>query len=531
MNKAFFAMSAGLMLTACGGGGSGGSSNPPPPPLRISLSASSGSASATEGNTQTTLTTTATLTGTIPSGAIADVQYDNTVFASVTATAGATNGTYTITAQTLPDLGGGDYNGNITFRLCREVACTSVHANSATTYSYNINVKLQDWQTFQRNAAHTGYVHVTLDPSKFAKAWEWRMPDGSGQYDGVNSISTGGGHVYLTRDDYFMNPGSLFALKEEDGSQVWMTDLPNIASASPPTYSKGKIFVSAVVSSGNSKVYVYNATNGAFLFTSPFASQWSNLAAPTPYDDNLYVAAGYYGGETSSHSQSTGDVIWRSYDSQGGAWGGQTPAVDQNYVYYMGINGLTVFDRGSGTTYASINNPLGGWNGYDYNGSAMLGSEQSVIAFTGLASSGWALSSSHASTPRGLARYDIASKSIRWHSSQAYFAIPAYTKNTIYTARNNPARFDALNESDGSIAWSWTPPSTDTSFTRNVVVTKNLAFVSTNRAVYAIDLSTHQSVWSYPVSGALAISPGYKLYVQEISDNRSNGKITVISLK
>jgi outer membrane protein assembly factor BamB len=40
----------------------------------------------------------------------------------------------------------------------------------------------------------------------------------------------------------------------------------------------------------------------------------------------------------------------------------------------------------------------------------------------------------------------------------------------------------------------------------SVIVTHNLAFVSSRSKTLAIDLSTQQVVWSYPLGGNLAIS-------------------------
>ncbi|WAC48318.1 hypothetical protein OVA03_16765 [Asticcacaulis sp. SL142] len=99
-------------------------------------------------------------------------------------------------------------------------------------------------------------------------------------------------------------------------------------------------------------------------------------------------------------------------------------------------------------------------------------------------------------------------------TTQGYSIAPAYAKGLIYTAKNTPPRFEVINESDGSVAWTWVPPIADTSFVGNVVLADNLAFISTDKAVYAIDLVTRQSVWSYPMSGNLAISPDFKLYIQ-----------------
>ena len=48
----------------------------------------------------------------------------------------------------------------------------------------------------------------------------------------------------------------------------------------------------------------------------------------------------------------------------------------------------------------------------------------------------------------------------------------------------------------------------------NLIVTDNLVFVCSATQVYAVSLSTHKPVWSYPVkAAALALSPSGVLYI------------------
>jgi hypothetical protein len=46
------------------------------------------------------------------------------------------------------------------------------------------------------------------------------------------------------------------------------------------------------------------------------------------------------------------------------------------------------------------------------------------------------------------------------------------------------------------------------------LVTNNLAFVSSMKFTYAIDLSTRKVVWTYPLGGMLALSNRGVLYIQ-----------------
>jgi outer membrane protein assembly factor BamB len=58
------------------------------------------------------------------------------------------------------------------------------------------------------------------------------------------------------------------------------------------------------------------------------------------------------------------------------------------------------------------------------------------------------------------------------------------------------------------------------------VVTKNLFFVSTGNATYAVDIATRKNVWSYPAGGSLALSSQGVLYIVQ-----DRGTIAAISVK
>lgn len=107
---------------------------------------------------------------------------------------------------------------------------------------------------------------------------------------------------------------------------------------------------------------------------------------------------------------------------------------------------------------------------------------------------------------------------------------PATAKGVVYAGSNAPQSFDAIDEVTGQILWSWVPQPPDLRFHRNVVVTDNLVFVSTDRAVYALDLTTRQPVWSYPTPGMLAISGGGTLYIVE-GARQPTGRLIAIALK
>jgi len=110
--------------------------------------------------------------------------------------------------------------------------------------------------------------------------------------------------------------------------------------------------------------------------------------------------------------------------------------------------------------------------------------------------------------------FDTASDTVRWTASGPFAGNPAYDNGVLYATHGSPLELEALSEADGSKLWTWTPPAGSGSFVGDVLLTRNLLFVSTTGGTYAIDRATHATVWSDPASGALALSANGVLYVQ-----------------
>ncbi len=205
-----------------------------------------------------------------------------------------------------------------------------------------------------------------------------------------------------------------------------------------------------------------------------------------------------------------------------------TPAVDANYAYYYSGVGLEVYDVSDGTSVASIADPYHPAQGYSYHAAPMLGSNDTIIAFSGGAFSGRAAASVEQYDSRPLLNFSLQNRATRWLSQNSYLTQPAVAKGMIYAGRNG-ADAGCPERSTGEVLWSWPGTNGDSAFHRNVVVTDNLLFVSSDRAVYAIDLQSRQTVWSYPVPGMLAISGRKMLYIVE-GAREPTGRLIAIKL-
>ena len=439
------------------------------------------------------------------------------------------SGQYTVRLATVPGLAPGAYQGQVRFRVCADAACGTEYLAAARTFSYAVTVALADWATFQRDAGHTGFVNVQLDPAKFTTLWSWSRPAGDPEpVGGINAVATGGGRVFVSKDVYF-GQGALYALNETDGTLAWTYALGPMVSQGPPAFADGRVIVPSTDASEQCTMWAVDAANGAFQFRMPSTCQWSNFFAPTPLGGSILQTS--QAGAVYSFSATDGSPQWsvpaEAYDQS-------TPAADGRYVYQYGTAGspsLSVFDKLNGARVASIADPFSsGFSGYSMFSAPMLGTAGDVISFSGGGFSGRAASSSEQGVSRVLVSYDVGGSRVAWRSANAYQTHPAIAGGVIYAARNSPAALDALSEVDGRVLWSWALPAGDASFHRNIVLTRNLVFVSTDANTYAIDLTTHQSVWQYPRTGMLAISAGAVLYIVT-GATISDGQLVAIRLK
>jgi outer membrane protein assembly factor BamB len=498
------------MLGACGGGdgdastpGTGGSPTtgaPAAPTLGVSLSPASQTTSLGDDGSGTSLGFTATVAGSTNDAVVPDVQFDRTQLALDGEVARGSDGTYKLRFKPVGTLSPGNYSGSVTFRLCREAACTLVYSGSTQAFAYSMTLRLGDWTTYQRNAAHTGYVRATFDPAALRKSWTW-APATTNR---VSTVAAANGLVYVTGQET-NGTATLYALASDTGAQRWNYAIGNTTYFSPPAVGNGRVFVTTMTTSSNENPIIsVDALTGQY--TPPralFASQWAEFLQPTPYKDGLYMSAGYYGNVVYGfdYSASTG---WGT-EVQGGIWDGETPAVDDDTVYYYSGNAMELVDRRTGELKASLADPFYQRSFYDYYGAPVLGSMNNVMAYS---------SQRGASTPSILVNWSLATKAYAWRSATTYSTAPAVGGGRVYLSRANPGELNVLDEATGTLLWGWAPP-VDEKMIGNTILTNTLVFVSTNKAIYAIPTqgTNHTPVWSAAGGGEMALAADGTLIV------------------
>lgn len=517
-------VSFGASLAACGGGGGGSAPpatpNPPaapaPPPVTMSPAVMKA-------------TYIAGYPVAISMSAKPNITFTGNIYIQAVAIGAPINPQISMT----PDMGGtfavgintsasalpGAYSGDMTVSLCYNANCTNQVAGSpfkipyqievidpaGSTKAYNLSplspiAGAPDWQTFQGNAAHTGFVPVTLDASRFNARWRSDMRSISGVPLQPSTIATGGGKLYFTTGTFGNDTRyELLALNENDGSTAWTKSFATMESPStnPPAYANGTVYTSAG-SRYSAAMYAFDAQTGAQRFATPFSSQWQRYLAPTVYGDAVYGNCGSYGGMCAYGATSGTSKFFADVNSSAEGW---TPAVDGQYAYAYVYSSLSIMNAQTGERFAAIADthpPVAG--NVSLGGAPVLGAAGSVFGAYG-----------------GITNFDTAAKSVRWRVGGTFFGTPAYAQTQWFAGNNDTRALEVRKESDGQLLWSWMAPQSTERFVSEVVATNNLLFVSTNESTYAIDRTSHIAVWSYPASGRLAISANGVLYIKGVS--------------
>ncbi|UOD29485.1 PQQ-binding-like beta-propeller repeat protein [Massilia violaceinigra] len=396
----------------------------------------------------------------------------------------------------------GTHTGNLELRLCQDDVrvCRQPMAGSPWIVPLSVNLLaptnltsltavdgLGAWSTYQGNPAHTGHVAASFDPAAFSRRWKVAsQSDFGGEF--VSAAIDSGRAFFVRREA--SGRWELIAVSEDTGEQAWKVDLGTLRQVNPPAAANGRVYLT---STGHKDTFfwVYDQVSGKLLKQQAMISQWPNYSAPTVLGTDVYTISGYNGG-ISKYADAQGRFSW---DGQSTASDGWSPSTDGRFVYLYSTpdNILRVLDAANGSSTYSI--------GERYPYSTSFSASAVVLTDTRQAIVGGA----------GLTVFDLDGRKRSWTQNASATGTPAYGNGTIYAFGANGHSLEARAPATGNLLW--TAPIPESSVYTNVIVTRNLAFVSSKSRTHAIDLATKKVVWTYPMGGSLAISARGVLYV------------------
>ena len=355
-----------------------------------------------------------------------------------------------------------------------------------------------EWTTYQGNARHTGYNPVSMDTSVFRELWSKNVSTVK-----LNPVTAGDGKVFVSTNSWsFIELAK--SLDAQTGNELWSRDFGNVELVTPPAYSNGTVYLQTG-GHEDSFLWAFDATSGAVKFQATYLNQWSSYFAPTIVGSTVYIAGGYYGGMY-GFSATDGLQRWFTGLNQYDQF---TPAVSDGLVYaYTGSYQpkLTVADATTGAVSFEIPDPGFVWDGWSMNTAPTLGGASNVLATNG----------------GRLISFNLQSRSIGYAISSNFRGQPTVANGVVYVATGTSVQ--ARSETTGSLQWSWVPPTG--SPVGPMIATKNMLLVSTAANTYAVDLATHNTIWSYPAGGHLTLSAQGILFIAQ-----SSGRLTAISVR
>lgn len=409
----------------------------------------------------------------------------------------AQGGRYVFNVSTVTDkvLAAGTYTSDLQLRICQDAVATcelpvagspwiiplTLTVKSAINLSPLQNVEgLGAWTTYQGNAAHTGFAAGSFDVAAFSRRWKIAAPGNYSQP--YMSTAIDNGRVFYTRI-VSGNRWELVSVSEDSGQIAWVVDMGTLSRVNSPAVGNGRVYVTST-GHQDSFLWVYDQASGALVQKLKMTSQWSRYSAPTVYGTDVYSIDGYHGG-LSKYTDRSSSFNWSVPATIQDGW---APSTNGRFAYTYSTpdNHLLAFDVADGRLAFSIGEPYN-FSTYFTAAPVVLADDQLGIVVSG-----------------SLMAFDLATRKRAWVMSMASSGIPAVGNGTVYAFGANGTVLEAHDPKTGDLLW--TSQNLGTESYSSVIVTRNLAFVSSRSKTLAIDLGTRKVVWSYPLGGNLAIS-------------------------
>lgn len=424
-------------------------------------------------------------------------------------------GKTSIPLSTSPTLAVGEHAGTLQVRLCYDIPvdCRSPVGGSPWSVPLKVGVKsntnltqlsaipsLSPWSTYRANATQNAYVPASFPPAAFSGRWIKQNRTGVT----TSAPVVDNGRVFALYSGTGMGKLQLVAISEATGEELWNHDISVLTDPNSLATGNGRVFVR---SSGPEGVFLWTldqATGQLISKTALNTPGQNQQLAPVVVGDMVYL--GHNAG-MEKFNAAVGVFEWSnlSMPVMATLW---TPTVSAGRAYALLGDTILVLDTADGSIVSRLQEPALNDNTYAIKPLVVAGN-------LGIAASGL-----------HLAAYDLQSLTRKWTTGSGSIDAPVVANDTVYTLGDNILQARAATT--GLLQWQSGPIFEYANEMGNgrLVVTSNLAFVSGGRSTKAIDLATHQVVWSYPLGGQLAISDRGVLYILA-----QNGKMAAINLR
>ena len=343
------------------------------------------------------------------------------------------------------------------------------------------------WVSHDANAQNNALFYIDTDAENISLRWSKAFSSIDNSYPALAK----NGFVYLVSEpNYNDNKKSIVSLSSLSGDENWSSSVMlDIYDTSSLLFESEQLFIETLSLGVNStKIRSFNAVDGV-----------ENLSiglSDYRFENRLIGYYGYiYELDTSGvikRNATTGAIEWQlDVDNQG--YSGAALAVEGANVYHFGHDGLRIISGLSGEITATIDMPSVCVSDY-YGITKLVVHGNQAVAINGTCTM----------------VFDTTAQQLLW--SKADVVTDLVILNDVIMTQTH-YQVIALNSTNGDELWRWSN-SNFGYLVGNLVATLNHFFVSDWDNVYAIDLTTHEQVWSYPASGLLSLTSDGALLVQ-----------------
>ncbi len=354
------------------------------------------------------------------------------------------------------------------------------------------------WPTLGGDRGHSGFNSLETGRPPLKKLWEVTLSKSL-----LPPIVTDGVRVYASEDTSpFTTPSYLRALSPTDGHTLWSHDFGKVFSVGQPTVDSGHVYVATCNNTPGTYMHSLDATTGTVKWDQSFIAQWDFYWAPLVVGGRVYAQGGQYGGLVAFDQSSGTPIFADTMLEQDDRW---SPMFLGNKVYTFVAGNLRAHDPLTGS-HLSTYSVDWYWTGWSMQTAPVSdGTKIYVIAPPNL----YAFLPSQ-STPVWTAKGGIFTN---------FAGMPAVANGVVYSISNGHLR--ATDATSGIDEWTFAG---DNALSYPPVIAGQWVYVASAVNVYAVDVSTHLSVWNAPAGGWLAVAGG-NLYVAQ-----SNGSLAAYGL-
>jgi outer membrane protein assembly factor BamB len=336
------------------------------------------------------------------------------------------------------------------------------------------------WTNVQADAAHTGFVAINSDSSKFKVLWSKEMTG-----DITKTALTTDTMLYINVAEG--DEGILQAVHARSGKVIWRQKIDKEATLA---FSDNQIFVQPnSFYSKSLSLSSYDPDTGKLNYSAPVYGK-SYSTTPFATASSVYAVVN---DEILSFTKEDGTLNWIAKESADTAW--RTPAAGNDYIANITFKGIDLYDSQSGAFLWKVPLPKGSYlvNFYPYHVPVFQTENNTVYSIY-----------RNKQHDHSLYAFDVENQRVKWGVANV-FSQPVLADNEIFVKTEWANTINAVDTETGSISWSWTLDDPDGILYDSPVATQDHIFIPGNGKVYAVSRETHEKVWEVDKEGILIL--------------------------